>query len=456
MLIRRTKPVVGFIGGLASIYGVAVFHIGLFTHTVEIPLYLILLALVALIGLGILFRKPLRRWISGTEFTPSDARSISDLIHNRHLLEKSSQVCLWLYTAETILNTCRDMLEKQDKEIEFKIYVRRPEYTTEKKQSNAEGALKTALEITTVNPKIQIKIHFYTSPPINRLQLFHMPKRSMAFVGVYHYDQGHPMQFIGAENNQMLVLDSQRPEEAPLLSAIDSQFQRLWDQSSGLRAVLFDMDGVLMDTMDLHYKSWEKALSKHLSLTDSTKFRREVYRLEGMGVQQTIQWFFKEYSSPLKNQALVNQIARDKERYHGNLVDNALPFDGMVELVSSLKERGIPLAIVSGASRDVVSQILQRYFPDLFSTIISGEDTKKGKPDAEPYTKAIKKLSIGDAEGCLVVENSPLGVASGKAAGARVIGILQGSPLLPEHLKINGAEEVFPGAKELENFLRRL
>ena len=459
MLIRRTIAAVGFIGGLASIYGVAVSHgdqIALFAHTVEIPLYLILLAIAALMGLGILFRKPLRRWISGTEFIPSDAASVMGLIQHRHLFEKATRVHLWLYTAETLLGPCRAMLEKLDTPLDLRVYVRRPEFDDQKREV-AEGALKTAMEIATVNKNIQIKIQFYSTPPLNRLQFFHMPQRALAIMGVYRHDQEHPMQFIGAEDNQMVVLDSRRPEEKILLSAMDSQFQRLWDQSSGLRAVLFDMDGVLMDTMELHHESWKQALSPHLPLTDPIKFRKEVYRLEGMAVQETIQWFFNEYtSSPLKNQALAEQIAREKAEYHATLVEAARPFPGMAEFVTRLKARDIPLAVVSGSSRDVVGQILQRHFPGLFSTVISGDDTLQGKPHPAPYATAMDQLRIRDAESCLVVENSPLGVESGKAAGTRVMGVLQNSPLNAGELTRKGADKVFAHAEELEAFMKDL
>jgi|TARA_Y100000310_G_scaffold311828_1_gene358511 beta-phosphoglucomutase len=179
------------------------------------------------------------------------------------------------------------------------------------------------------------------------------------------------------------------------------------------KAVLFDFDGTLADTMRDHYAAWEKA-----SLDYGIKLNPEdYYPLEGTNVFEIAKRLFK-----------INQISSDekelvqkKEKYYlDKYTINIYP--GVEYLINKLRSYKIKLGIVTTGLRKRIFSSVPKQFLDMFDVIICGDDTVKGKPFPDPYLKGMKKLILKPKE-CIIVENSPIGVESAKATGAYCIAI---------------------------------
>ena len=201
------------------------------------------------------------------------------------------------------------------------------------------------------------------------------------------------------------------------------------------KAVLFDFDGTLSDTMRDHYAAWEKA-----SLDYGIKLNPEdYYPLEGTNVFEIAKRLFK-----------VNQINGDekelvqkKEKYY--LEKNTFNiYPGVEYLINKLRSYKIKFGIVTTGLRERIYSSVPKQFLDMFDVIICGDDIAKGKPSPDPYLKGMDKLGV-EPENCIIVENSPIGVTSAKASGSYCIAIC--STLNNVHLA--KADEIFMNFDEM-------
>ncbi|MFH1588957.1 MAG: HAD family phosphatase, partial [archaeon] len=126
-------------------------------------------------------------------------------------------------------------------------------------------------------------------------------------------------------------------------------------------------------------------------------------------------------------------------------------YDGVMEILNYLKEKGLALAVVSGAHGEFVRNITSTFFKDFFDIVVSGTDVEHGKPAPDPYLKAIKDLGIEKDE-AIVIENAPIGITSGKSAGLKVFALE--TTLKKEYLQ--DADKVFKDHKELFSYLSQL
>lgn len=192
-----------------------------------------------------------------------------------------------------------------------------------------------------------------------------------------------------------------------------------------LRAVIFDVDGVLVKSMEKHAEAYAAAFRAH----GVEIAQHEVFRNEGRGSRDVAVMLSKERNLGLTD-AQLDAVAKEKQRVFASF--GPMPrYPGVNELIARLHIRGLKLAMVTGTSRFNV----QNHFPDLlakFDVIVTADDVKRTKPDPEPYETAVAKLGLRKDE-CVVVENAPLGIKSAKAAGLRVIAITSTNP--PDALK---------------------
>ena len=183
------------------------------------------------------------------------------------------------------------------------------------------------------------------------------------------------------------------------------------------RAVLFDMDGVVTDTMPIHLKAWQEAFRPYgveVSCMD-------VYLREGMTSRAMAGAIATEKDKGLSAEAL-DKITEDKgrifDREAGAL---ARTFDCVPETLHMLRNNGIKTALITGSSARAVSKVLKlTRIEQLFDVIVTGDDTSKGKPDPEPYLLGMARLEVSRIN-CVVVENAPLGLQSARAAGAEYV-----------------------------------
>ena len=210
-----------------------------------------------------------------------------------------------------------------------------------------------------------------------------------------------------------------------------------------LRSIIFDMDGVLVDSMPSHADAWI-AVSREIGAKVS---REDIYEIEGANHILGIQWLFEKAGKEVQPH-LYEEIKRKKvEFFSANA--SITPFDGMFECLRDLKQH-FSLAVVTGSDRYTVKGIIDDFFPDVFDIIVCGEDVHYGKPFPDPYLKAVELLCMGKSE-CMVVENAPMGVESAKKAGLFCVGVP--TYVLPSRL--SAADLVLPDHPALYAYLHK-
>ena len=196
-------------------------------------------------------------------------------------------------------------------------------------------------------------------------------------------------------------------------------------------AVLFDMDGTLIDSEPVWFETevrllaeqgfelgpehWEKVLGQPNEVACN-------YLIGISGIP--LSW--RELSERIET-AMVAQLSQGLE---------LLP--GAKALLVELQDAGVPAALVSASSRRIVDACLGAIGADFFLHTVSGDDVVRSKPAPEPYLLAAGLLGVDPAH-CVVIEDSPIGVAAGAAAGCRVLAVPHEGVLMPEHPRITRA-----------------
>ncbi len=216
------------------------------------------------------------------------------------------------------------------------------------------------------------------------------------------------------------------------------------DYSRKLRAVFFDQDGVLYNSMPYHAASWAWAMTKHgLPYTEMECYRNEGRTSTGV-IQEHHQQMFGTDATP----ELIEAIYQDKSAHFTEMTGG---FPGIIPNVDKVLEylnaHGIQCWVVTGSGQRNLINALNKTFNNVFTGIISSFDVTKGKPDPEPYLKAWEKSGFKKEE-CMVIENAPLGVRAAKAAGLYTIAVNTG--ILPDSdLWNEKADEVLPNMQAL-------
>ena len=211
-----------------------------------------------------------------------------------------------------------------------------------------------------------------------------------------------------------------------------------------LRAVLFDMDGVLFDSMPYHAAAWSQVMTE----AGYTFSKEDVYMNEGRTGADTINTASLAQFGKLATQEEIDALCIAKCK----LFDTYPPtqrMQGALELVKKVKECGLTPMIVTGSGTPTLLDRIQSNFPGLFDAnhIVSSFNVKRGKPYPDPYLLALEKGGFKTDE-AIVVENAPLGVTAGVAAGLFTIAANTG-PLKDEVLADAGASLVFPSMQAL-------
>lgn len=193
-----------------------------------------------------------------------------------------------------------------------------------------------------------------------------------------------------------------------------------------MNGILFDMDGVLIDAMPFHADAFQIAF-KEIAQLDIDK--KDIFLLEGMPGADLINEIFEKKFNKTPGEEMTKKLSQRKtELFKQN--ERSILFEGVKNLIHSLDEREDCLkAVVSGASKNEVKSLLDKAeLLEGFDLIITGEDITEGKPDPEPFVVALEKLNLSASQ-ALVVENSPIGVASSIRAQIPFIVTLNNTPL---------------------------
>lgn len=197
-----------------------------------------------------------------------------------------------------------------------------------------------------------------------------------------------------------------------------------------LDAVIFDFDGIIVDTEPLHYKafqellvplglgySWQEYLDTYLGFDDRDAFR-EAFRAAGR---------------PLSDRELKELMEAKAGAFLKIVAVGVAPYPGVVELIRSISGT-LPLALCSGAlGSDIDPILIQLGLTGAFDTMVTADQVAASKPDPESYRLALKRLQEIhpgriDAAATLAIEDTPAGIASATGAGLGVLGVTNSYP----------------------------
>ncbi len=202
-----------------------------------------------------------------------------------------------------------------------------------------------------------------------------------------------------------------------------------------LAGVIFDFDGVIVDTEPLHYRAfqeileplglgygWDRYVADYLGFDDRDAFR------EAFGSRGLI----------LGDAELGELVHRKGEAFLEIIAGGVKPYPGTLELISEISGR-LPLAICSGALRSDILPILEQFgLGSVFDVIVTADDVAASKPDPACYRMTLERLAVSfpgrgiAAESCIVIEDTPGGIAAARGAGIAVVGVTNSYP--PERL----------------------
>lgn len=211
-----------------------------------------------------------------------------------------------------------------------------------------------------------------------------------------------------------------------------------------IEAVLFDMDGVLVDSMNGHSEAWkELLLAQGIVVSD-----RFIFENEGAMGPEILISLFQAHGRPYHSETIREIYYKQNEKFVTEYLPKVNLFPETPSLLQMLREKGIILGLVTGSRRNIIEKIWRPEELSWFATVVSADDTDRFKPHPDPYLKALQDIGL-PGERCLVVENAPAGIQAALSAGLTCFAIT--STLPKETLAM--AHRIFPNLKALKEFL---
>lgn len=185
------------------------------------------------------------------------------------------------------------------------------------------------------------------------------------------------------------------------------------------RAVLFDMDGVIVDSEPLHIAAFQASLKRY-----GRNLSEEQYKQHFAG--KTDEAGFRHYFDRTGEavQPHMPVIVGEKSKIYLDLAaDKLIPYVGAVELIRALVSRNVPLALVTGSLRAEAEAVLDAFsLTECFAAVVAAENITQSKPSPEGYLQAAQALNV-EPKDCLVIEDAPSGVRAANAAGMRCLAV---------------------------------
>lgn len=191
-------------------------------------------------------------------------------------------------------------------------------------------------------------------------------------------------------------------------------------------AVIFDFDGIIVDTEPLHYKSFQRVLAP-LGLEFTWQEYVDTYI--GFDDRDAFREAFKAKAKQLGPEELHSLISQKASVFQEVILDGVSAYPGVLELIQQLRATNIPLAICSGALRSDIDPILELFnIKDFFETIVSADDVASSKPDPECYQLAFDRLIATQKQpitkcSTIAIEDTPTGITAAKRAGLQVCAV---------------------------------
>jgi HAD superfamily hydrolase (TIGR01509 family) len=226
--------------------------------------------------------------------------------------------------------------------------------------------------------------------------------------------------------------------------AISQYLQRQGQANLSPKAVLFDMDGVLYDSMPFHARAWHETAIRHNLLATPEDF----YLFEGRTGDSTIDELFyrtfRHEAMPEEKDVIYQEKAALFNKYNDGRVMKGAP-----EVLEQVRAYGLETLIVTGSGQHSLIDKLNHTFPGVFERdkMITAFDVAYGKPHPEPYLMGLEKAGVTPRE-AIVIENAPMGIRAAVAAGIFTIAVNTG-PLKDDILWNEGANLLYPDMDSL-------
>lgn len=215
----------------------------------------------------------------------------------------------------------------------------------------------------------------------------------------------------------------------------------------GIKAAIFDVDGVLLNTVPYHFKAWKRLFSEqgiNFTFQDYLQKVNGIPRLSGISNMM-----------PHLNKKALEILASEKQSYFSELVTEnpPKPLSGVIKILQKLKKNKTKLAAASSSKN--APQLLEKAgLSKYFNAIVGGHDFTRSKPDPELFLVASKKINI-NPRNCVVIEDAAIGIQAAKNAKMKTIGVLSSND--PEIKNI--ADITIKSLREVEkilNFIEKL
>jgi len=206
-------------------------------------------------------------------------------------------------------------------------------------------------------------------------------------------------------------------------------------------AIIFDMDGVLIDSEKIWHATEMAYLEKFITIKDYDALHRDIVGRSIFGIYDFLVEEFTEEMKKISRETFLKEyeIFGLEQIYNQT---SLLP--GVLEVLRFLKSQKIPLALASSSPQVWIDAVLKRHnLNSFFPVIVSGDSVSKGKPDPEIFLKAAERIKI-DSKNLLVFEDSKNGVIAGKSAGMTVYGYRNG---------FNDEQDLSKADEEFDDFL---
>lgn len=231
-----------------------------------------------------------------------------------------------------------------------------------------------------------------------------------------------------------------------------AQYNKQAEQPFTPKVVLFDMDGVLYNSMPNHAKAWQRAMAEFgINFT-----AEDAYATEGARGVDTVRKYAKVQLGKELTEDEAEEMYQLKARYFHEMPTTNI-FDGVKELMQKIQDSGLMIGIVTGSGqRQLINRLLSDFKDFINETqVTTAFDVKRGKPNPDPYLIGLQKAGNFAPNEGIVVENAPLGVRAGVAAGCFTVAINSG-PLPDTALLNEGANILFDTVSDFSNCWEQL